>query len=302
MKRLEFHITYICNHACIFCSEDIRMQSYNKHPLTLFQVKTILLDRRKKGFDHVNFTWGEPTLFPKFLELLEFSKKLGYRIYVGTNGTLFAWKTFAEKALQYIDELSLSVHWYDAESAYFQTKLKNHFTIFHTAVKNIVKYQKGQMFFINIVLNSHNFLFAEKIIDCICDSWYPVHQILISNIAPEGKADIDYDKLVFSLDEFAKTIPGIIENCDHRGILLRFFWLPMCILGDRYSNYSNDTHWEERHTIERFTNHEWKIILQDIYSPDNSRKRTFVEKCNGCQWREKPCTGVFTKYLDKYSF
>ena len=110
MKRLEFHISYICNHACIFCSEHGRISSYKKSPLSLLQIKTILIDRRKKGFDHVHFTGGEPTLIPGFLELLRFTKKLGYTIFIGTNGTLFASESFTKEALEYIDELSLSIH------------------------------------------------------------------------------------------------------------------------------------------------------------------------------------------------
>lgn len=76
MKRLEFHITYICNHACIFCSEDDRMKSFRDAPLSLLQVKVILIDRAKKGYNHVNFTGGEPLLFPQIGDLLRFAKRL----------------------------------------------------------------------------------------------------------------------------------------------------------------------------------------------------------------------------------
>lgn len=40
------------------------MLNFRKHPLSVLQIKTILVDRRKKGFDHVNFTGGEPTMVP----------------------------------------------------------------------------------------------------------------------------------------------------------------------------------------------------------------------------------------------
>jgi len=303
MKRLEFHITYICNHACIFCSEDDRMQKYHDSPLTEIQVRTILVDRAKKGYNHVNFTGGEPSLFPNFLKLLAFAKKLGYKIYVGTNGTLFANEDFAQKALECIDELSFSIHWFDQQSCEQQTGHKKHFDIFtKKVVPNIVKYQQGNFFFSNIVLDAHNFMDWKKIINFIKDSWYPIRQALISNIAPEWLAEHNFWKLAFDVYEFQKTIPEIVEYCDTHNIILRFFGLPTCILWETYQDYANDMHWEERHTIERFTNSQGNIVLQDIYSPDNSRKRTFVEKCEWCQWREKPCTGVFKKYLDYFEF
>lgn len=301
MKRLEFHITYICNHHCIFCSEDERMTSYSKFPLTMIQVKTILLDRRKKWFNHVNFTWWEPTLFPNFLELLKFSKKLWYKIYVWTNWTLFSWKDFSKEALTYIDELSLSIHWFNEESCEKQIKFDNHFSLFSWKItKNIKKYQTNNFFFSNVVINKDNYKDTLRIIKFINESDYPAKQILVSNIAPEGLAETNFNKLVFDLNSFKETIPDIVDYCNKEGLTLRFFWLPTCILWEDYLDYSNDAHWEERHTIERYTNDSWNIVLKDIFSPDNTRKRTFVDKCDWCKWKFNPCTWIFKKYLEHY--
>lgn len=171
MKRLEFHITYFCNHACIFCSEDDRMQRYNKFPLTEIQVRTILVDRAKKGYNHVNFTGGEPTLFPNFLKLLHFTKKLGYKIYVGTNGTMFASPDFAQEALGYIDELSFSVHWFDQKSCEKQTGHKKHFDIFtQHIIPNVKRFQNGNFFFSNIVIDKYNYQDTVKIISFLINS------------------------------------------------------------------------------------------------------------------------------------
>lgn len=279
------------------------MQKYKNAPLTEIQVKTILIDRAKKGYNHVNFTWWEPTLFPRFLKLLSFAKKLGYKIYVGTNGTMFANEDFAQEALLYIDELSLSIHWFDQESCRIQTQHKDHFYIFvQKIIPNIIKFQQSNFFFTNIVLNKDNYLDGKKILEFIVESWYPVMQVLFSNIAPEGLADHHFSELVFDLDIFKSTIPNIVSYCIENNLTLRFFWLPTCILWDEYQIYANDLHWEERHTIERYTNQRGEVVLQDIYSPDNSRKRIFIEKCYDCKWKEKPCTGVFEKYLEYFYF
>ena len=302
MKRLEFHISYICNHYCIFCSEYDRLKAYKHNPLNVFQIKTILLDRKKNWFNHVNFTWWEPTIIPGFLDILSFAKKIGYTIYVWTNGTMFASEEFSKEALKYIDELSLSIHWYDSESCFTQTWSKQHFEIFKKISKNIKQYHTGNFFFSNVVINKYNYKNTLDIIKFIKQSDYPVQQILVSNIAPEWLADHDYEKLVFDLLDFSKYLDSIISFVREKNIILRFFWLPTCILWDKYKEYSNDAHWEERHTIERFTNHEGKIILKDIYSPDNSRKRCFVEKCEGCEYKISPCTWIFKKYLDYYIF
>ncbi len=301
MKRLEFHISYICNHSCIFCSEYDRLEKYNKFPLTILQIKTILLDRRKKWYNHVNFTWWEPTIIPWFLDLLKFAKKVWYKIYVWSNWTMFASEEFSKESLNYIDELSLSIHWYDKKSCLEQTWNKNHFDNFKLIASNINNNKQNNFFFSNIVLNNYNYKDIINILKFIKESYFPVKQILISNIAPEWLADNNYANLVFDLVDFKTYITDIINFCNANNLILRFFWIPICILGEENKQYSNDTHWEERHTIERFTDVNWKVVLQDIYSPDNSRKRSFVDKCDDCKFRANPCTWFFKKYLDCYN-
>jgi len=290
MKRLEFHISYICPHNCIFCSEYDRMKQFEKNPLSKEQVKVILIDRRKKGFNHINFTWWEPTLFPSFLEILSFAKKLWYTIYVGTNGSLFYSKKFSQEALKYIDELSLSVHWYDNKTCEKQTGNKHHFTNFSWIIENINTYKNNNFFFLNIVINKYNYKDTLRIIKFVINSWYPFQQVLISNIAPEWIARHNFKELVFDLYDFKNDIPDIIKISKDNKKILRFFWMPLCMLWEEFKEYSNDAHWEERNTIERLKTKDGKIILKDVYSFNNSRERCFVKKCKECKWKANPCT------------
>jgi len=302
-KILEFHITYICNHACIFCSEETRMNKYSKDPLTEIQVRTILVDRAKKWFNYVHFTWWEPTLFPNFIKLLKFAKKIWYYTLIWTNWTLFYSESFSKQSLLYLDQIILSVHWYNKKTCSLQTWDINHFNNFFKIISNINKYKKNNTYLmVNIVLNKNNYKDWIKILKFLKeDVKYDLKHVLFSIVAPEGLADNDYYKLVLDLNDFQNNyLFDIIYYCNSNNLLLRFFWLPICILWDKNSEYSNDLYWTSRNTIERFTNSNWKIILQDIYSPDNSRKRQFIDKCNDCKWKLKPCTGVFKKYLDYY--
>lgn len=297
-------MTTTCNHACIFCSEDDRMTLYKNHPLTLLQIKTILVDRAKKGFNYVNFTGWEPTLFPKFLELLRFSKKLGYKIYVGTNGTMLANEEFAKEFLDSVDVLSLSIHWYDRDSCVEQTGDQKHYERFLDIAKYVSKYKKPHHYFqSNIVLNSKNYKHIQRIATNMIQMWYHVDHLLVSYVAPEGLARKNYQNLSVKYElvlPFIHELNNFVQS--KKNLQLRIFGIPLCKLWDEFKSLSNDTYWRERNTIERFTNNKWKITLIDIYSPDNSRERVFVAKCNVCMWREKPCTGVFKKYLDYYEF
>lgn len=280
------------------------MKKYNKFPLTEIQVRTILVDKAKKWFNYVHFTWGEPSLFPNFLWLLKFAKKLGYFTLIWTNGTLFKKPDFSKEVFSYLDQVILSVHWYDEATCTFQTGDPEHFNNFPKIIEMINTYKKDSTYLMtNIVLNKYNYKDALKILRFLKETaQYKLVHVLYSIVAPEGLADDNYEELAFDLEDFKKQIPELSQYCKENALNLRFFGLPLCVLWEKYSEHSNDLYWTERNTIERFTTKEWKVTLVDIYSPDNSRKRTFVPQCDDCTWKEKPCTGVFKKYLDLYNF
>ncbi len=296
-------MTTTCNHACIFCSESERMRKYAHAPLTELQIKTILVDRAKKGFNYVNFTGWEPTLFPKFLSLLQFTKKLWYTIYVGTNGTMLAGDAFAKEFFNYVDVLSLSIHWYDESSCTEQTWDPSHFSRFTDICKHTSLYKTHKQYYqTNIVLNQYNYKHLEKIIQNIIYTGYPVDHILVSYVAPEWDARSRYSELSVSYEEIIPYLLVGKNLADTTGKNFRIFWVPLCKLPEDLHICSNDFYWKERNTIERYTNNAGKVTLIDIYSPDNSRERVFVDRCDGCSLRNNPCTGVFQKYLDHYEF
>ena len=134
------------------------------------------------------------------------------------------------------------------------------------------------------------------------DMGYSVNHFLVSYIAPEGLARKHYKELSMDYGDAMPYIHALRDFSRENDKELRIFGIPLCILGADYEALSNDTYWKERNTIERFTTRDGKVTLVDIYSPDNSRERVFVDKCLDCKWRESPCTGVFEQYLKHYSF
>jgi MoaA/NifB/PqqE/SkfB family radical SAM enzyme len=83
---------------------------------------------------------------------------------------MFSSQIFAKNSLKYIDELSLSVHWYSEETCEKQVGLKYHYRNFQRIVQNIEKYKKENFFFLNIVINRYNYLDVENIIKFVIES------------------------------------------------------------------------------------------------------------------------------------
>jgi len=81
-----FEITFRCNSRCKNC--DIWKKPENKDEINTAQAKNILKQLAGSNVLHVSFSGGEPFLRNDLLDLIKFSKNLGMKTSVNTNGWL----------------------------------------------------------------------------------------------------------------------------------------------------------------------------------------------------------------------
>jgi MoaA/NifB/PqqE/SkfB family radical SAM enzyme len=292
IERLEFHISYVCNNDCIFCSENDRLKKFNTVKfLPKVLVKNILKDKLNKGYHHVNFTGGEPTIHPDFLEIIRYAKKIGYRIYVGTNGCRFNDKNFMKNFLPYIDEISFSLHGANAKLHKALTKSSN-FLAIENGLRLSKKINPQIEVFVNTVAIKKNVNFIGSLLEYL--NSFKIDQVLISSLAPEGRGLKSYAKLAVTFEQWQKTLKVIGEQIDQYNFKVRFFGLPFCLLGEQQAK-SNDLYWNPRTTVEVsvFDNGKIKLDSIDDYKPLRNRKK--INKCHGCG-HSNLCGGIFEHY------
>ena len=287
VKRLEMHITYSCMNNCLFCSEAHQLKNIRLKQTPFSLIKKNLEKFQKKGIEHVTFTGGEPTTHPDFIKILSLSKDLGLTTYITTNGGRLADKEFADKALNYLDEICFSIHGHNDNLHNKQTRNKDSFSQLLKAVNNC----KDVNGFANLVVTKHNFNYLEKIIDFISD-FNLIDQILISSIAPEGRGLDHFSNLTASITQFSEKVSSLSQLASEKGVIIRFFGLPLCAL-DGKTHLSNDLHWASRVTLEL---EKGRGEMKETYSYNPTRKRAKPKKCKECNYY-KVCGGVFNEYL-----
>ncbi|MBL7130736.1 MAG: radical SAM protein [Candidatus Omnitrophica bacterium] len=296
LKRLEFHISYACPNNCLFCSERAQLNKFSEQFIEQEEIKQKLKQFSKNGFNHVSFTGGEPSLHPQFISLADFSKRLGYRTYVTTNGGLFRNKIFCRQASRYLDEICFSVHGHTPELHNFHTRNRDSFRRLKRGIENIESSPYNILGFANIVVTRHNFASLERIISFI-GNYNKIKQVLISNFAPEGQGLYNFRDLVVPLGKFRRTIPQLVDASLKRKISPRFFGLPLCILKG-YEDFSNDLHWSPRVTLERCRSKK-RICLKKTLSYKPVRGRLKTVDCKYCQ-RKSVCGGLFGVYYKEF--
>jgi radical SAM protein with 4Fe4S-binding SPASM domain len=92
LSYLDLELTERCNNNCIHCyinlpADDIKAK---EKELSTKEIKDILKEAASLGCLKVRFTGGEPLLREDFEELYLFSRRLGLKVIIFTNGTLIS--------------------------------------------------------------------------------------------------------------------------------------------------------------------------------------------------------------------
>lgn len=270
------------------------MARWRRAPPTGAEVARVLVERRRQGFEHVTFTGGEPTGRPLLPRALAAARRLGLRTYVTTNGGLFADAAYARRVLPLIDELCLSVHGPDGATHDGCARTPGSFERAMRALENIGRFGANVFLLTNTVAASLNWERLEDTLSFLLGR-RAVRHCLVSNVAPEGRAVRAYARLAVPLASWRERVPRLARLFNGTGVTLRFFGLPLCVLGGR-RDLSNDAHFSARVTVER------RSVggapgLAEIAGADASRGRRWAGVCSDCAARSE-CPGVFGRYLD----
>ena len=289
MERLELHLTYTCPERCLFCSEDHRMDRYKQFPVTWARVATVLRMHAQNGVRNIHITGGEPTIHPRFIDVLRLSKKLGMRTSVGTIGTMLSRPDFAQRALPFLDEALFSIHGPSAEVHDKMAGRVGSFQRVTTAFRNARAHSPRFGAYVNTVVTRHN-------VDHLPDTVAMADEmgaklIVISNTTPEGAAFDQYAKLAVPLAKLREVVPKVMAKKPKA--IVRFFGIPVCQLGE-HAMTSNDLHWDPRVTVE-WGSKPGKVVFDGIFSWKPDRKRLRTDACEKCDWKGV-CMGIYEEY------
>ncbi len=103
----KFYITYACNSRCAYCNIwcDDKYKSYSILPLD--QAKKKVDELYDLGVRYIDFTGGEPALYPWISELLQHTRQKGIVVEFTTNGLAF--EKSIEKIVPYVDNMNVSL-------------------------------------------------------------------------------------------------------------------------------------------------------------------------------------------------
>lgn len=157
-KRIRLSLTENCNYRCFFCHEEGMDMSTSRGQKSEQEIYNLLLELKKKNYNAITFTGGEPLIEKKsLLNYLDFMKNNNYlpSVSVVTNGYLID-DDFIKAVKQYPGKLkfNISLHSTDSKTYISVVNPKNQDeNAFDIVYKNLLKLKEQEIKFkLNFVL------------------------------------------------------------------------------------------------------------------------------------------------------
>lgn len=88
-RYLDVELTNLCNFRCCFCPTGTKSVNRTKGYMSDAVADVLAENVKKYSIPGVRFIrWGEPTMHPKYIEIMKKVKEAGAKIHINTNGSL----------------------------------------------------------------------------------------------------------------------------------------------------------------------------------------------------------------------
>ncbi len=184
-KTVWLELTQKCNLRCLHCYADAGPEMSAENPLPAKKWGEIIQEASEMGFSGIQFTGGEPLLYPELINLLRIARKLDYElIEVYTNLTLLSDKLLDEfKTLGVC--VATSFYSYDRETHNKITLNKSSYDRTLNSIKAILS--AGIPIRVGVILMEQNSSHAEKTGEFLKELGVPEDKIGFDRVRCSGR-------------------------------------------------------------------------------------------------------------------
>ncbi len=220
-----------CNNRCIFCMVDEEIHTSTDVP---FEVAAAAIERQPVP-TKIEFFGGEPTIYPRFLELLALARGRGQRCSVATHGRTFASDQFtARVAALGTDDIYIrtSLYGHEAELHDSYTLVPRSFEQTIRGARNIAS--AGFPCQVNIVIMARN-------VDRLLEMTRLVHACGVPRIKFSNLIDVGFcEREAVPLNVVSPRLTEAIDLAEFLGMRVTVEKTPVCVAGGRLDLISTE--------------------------------------------------------------
>ena len=278
IRKELVRVTIDCNANCCFCNFCKENEKDFKNPTKKELIRQIDY-LRAKGADYIIFSGGEPLIYRGIIEIISYTRKLGFKdIELQTNALALDGKKIEELKNSGLTRLFISLH---SHKDLINNALFNSIYDTKLVVENIKKLNKtGFKITLNPVVNSLTYKLLPDFAKFIIDNFPWLESISLSILQPHGRGYLNK----FLLPNYQEISPYIIvfrDKLNKAGIKVinPYCGLPMCV--SNWDKYPEDNVEYIENFFRAFKNHD--------------QNKIYLAKCQNCKFQFL-CNGIWREY------
>lgn len=280
---LDVILGYDCNLACDYCTITPAMRSRALAPAAVVEA---LREGRRRDYDRVAFTGGEPTIRTDLLALIKAASKLGYRdIKLQSNGLLFSAANVERLVAAGVSRFHVSIHTHERAAYDALVRRPDSYALMDGGLRNVVASQQHVV--VDVIVKHDTYQRLPDAIDWIAARGVTeIHVWYVS--LTDGNAGN-----VASLPAMSVAVPFIREafaRARAHGIAIKSLHVPRCLLGDDWPHA-----WDPGAQRVMVVTPEATFELKHSRLAGQQR----VPACAGCRF-EQQCPGIRPDYLARF--
>jgi len=278
-------VTRQCNQKCRFCSNP-----ENENVLIFEDAVGLLNELKEKEYSGVIFTGGEPTLYDRLGDLIEYANEIKVHPRIISNGQKLAEKAYFERLVESgLNHIHLSIHSFDKNIQAFLTDTDASLEKILKALEHCMHYDITTN--INTVINKYNADHLDKTVNYLVRNFPNISHFVWNNLDPYMNRVAQYPDVIPQFQDFELSLFKAASFLKARNYTFRIERVPLCYMTE-FAEYSTETR---------------KIVKQEgreIYFLDHrknvSQDTFFYEKTDDCGFcsLDPICAGVYGG--DKY--
>jgi len=286
-----FQITFNCNQNCIFCNAP----KINKQ-LDIERVKEIINDLKEKDLiDEVVFTGGEPTVHNHLTEAIRYSKSLGFKTRVITNGLKLSDKEYTKSLVEAgLDTFHISIQSHKKEIQDQLTKTRDSYEKTIEGIKNALFHNKEVCTITTI--NKFNMDHLCSFVDFMSKNFPKIKYTLFNFLDPTGQALKSKDIIPKLVD--AELELNKLADLARQGKRIQIGSTPLCYL-DRCVKASSEGY----DITNNLGFYVYDLEKESFYGGPTKEKVELIHKksevCSICYVKDI-CPGIEKDYYNLY--
>ena len=287
MDRVDIKIGYQCNNKCAFCVQGDKREKLPTKSIA--EIGLNLKEAFNKGKREVVITGGEPTVHPKFLEIVKLAKKIGFeRIQIQTNGRTFSNMQFCIKTIAAgANEFAPALHGATADVHDELICAKGGFVQVVQAFKNLKKLK--QYVLTNTVITSRNYRELPELAELFVKLGVDQFQFAFVHIL--GTADKNKQWLVPRKTEIMPYVKKALDVGMKAGKKVTTEAIPYCMM-QGYEQCIAEEYIPETRIYDVDT-------IEDYGDYRKTEGKLKFPQCSNCKYNDK-CEGPWKEYVDMF--